>query len=51
MASDDHIVRELLAALDAGDIDTAMGFLTEDVTFRDYRIHMDVNPVFVMQTA
>jgi hypothetical protein len=40
MASDDHIVRDLLAALDAGDIDTAVGFLTEDVILRDYRIHI-----------
>jgi ketosteroid isomerase-like protein len=34
MAPDERIVRELLAALDAGDIETVQGFLTEDVAFR-----------------
>ena len=34
MPPDERIARELLAALDAGDIDTALGLLTEDVTFR-----------------
>jgi ketosteroid isomerase-like protein len=34
MTSDERTVRELLAALDAGDIEAALGFMTEDVAFR-----------------
>ena len=34
MTPDEHIVRELFAAVDAGNIETALGFMTEDVAFR-----------------
>jgi ketosteroid isomerase-like protein len=51
MASDERIVRELLAALDAGDIDTAMGFLTEDVVLRFGNAEPAVGSAAIADTA
>jgi ketosteroid isomerase-like protein len=34
MTPEEHIVRELFAALDAGNIETALGFMAEDVALR-----------------
>ena len=51
MESDERIVRELLAALDAGDVETAMGFLAEDVVLRFGNAEPAVGSTSIADTA
>jgi ketosteroid isomerase-like protein len=51
MEFDERIVRELLAALDARDIETAMGFLAEDVVLRFGNAEPVVGSTAIADTA